>query len=205
VALTTWLVLPIATIGVTWADGGPTPARCLGYGEAKRVYRGAYLHWHRGTHGRRCWGVLERKGNEKQRLKNGPQLFAQGRDETQQLKNEPLLFVPNLEWVWDERQRTKNGPPLFVEPEPWVMLARFSQVPEDGNFNSQGEFKLPVFSTFAPGTEPDVWPALETETTGPWWWGPVVAGWLAALAAWAAWLTLRPVWRVLLRTGVRRP
>ena len=194
IALSIWLAFLTAPIPVTLADGGPPAGRCLGYGEAKQVYRGAYLHWHRGTHGRRCWGVLERKGNEKQRLKNGPQLFAQGRDETQQLKNEPLLFVPNLEWVWDERQRVKNEPPFFVPREPWAMLARF-----DASYEATGGV---IFSTFAAGGEPEVWPALETETAAPWW-GAAVAGLLAALAAWAAWLTLAPLWRALVRAGVR--
>jgi len=172
----------------------------MSYGEAKRLTRGAYLHWHRGTHGRRCWGALERKGNSAnvRTLHRIAPL-----DETQQPKNELPLFVPNLEWVWDERQRAKNGPLLFVEPEPWVMLARFSELPA-GNINSEGEFKLPVFSTFAPGTEPDVWPALEPETgTAARFWGAAVAGFLAALAAWAAWLTLAPLWKALVRAGVR--
>ena len=76
------------------------------------------------------------------------------------------------------------------------MLARF-----DGNLNSEEELKLPIFSTFAPGQEPDTWPEIETAAL---WLRAAVAGLVAALGIGAAWLTFRaPVWRALLRAGVR--
>ena len=144
-----WLISIVVLSGISAAisaDAGPLSAgACSSYREAKALHRGAYLHWRRGTHGRRCWGVKERKGN--------------------------VQIVQNVQIVRsDEKQQPKNEPPLFVEPwnlldHPswaWVRLARFDRVEgRDPPVEEVG------FSTFLPGQEPDVWPALEKETAAP--------------------------------------
>ena len=106
--------------------------------------------------------------------------------------------VQHPSWAWDEKLRPKNEPQLFVEP--WVMLARFEQA-EGREPPGDGVVDGVVFSTFPLGQEPDTWP--EIETAAPWW-RAAVAGLLAALAAWAAWLTLRPAWSALVQRGIRR-
>ena len=100
-------------------------------------------------------------------------------------------MITHPSWAWDERPKIDLG--RLKTAEPWVQLARF----EGANIPV---IDAPVFSTFA-GEAPDVWP--EIETAAPGWWRAAVAGLLAALGIWAAWLTLGPVWRTMTRVGVR--
>jgi hypothetical protein len=108
-------------------------------------------------------------------------------------------------WVW-----TRLAQLTAPAPEHW----------EPGNLNSDFELKLPDFSTFAPGAEPDTWPVLESETAAPGVgtaaFGAIsgaVAGLLTALGwlrrrrfnglAAAGFLRWRRVWRALFQLGVR--
>ena len=143
----------IAQTVATLADGRPDAARCMSYGEAKAVYRGAYLHWHRGTHQRRCWGVRDRRRTGRV----GPAIV--------QIEPDPILPNRTIEppaerwnlldhpaWAWVAAARLIDQP-RFTER--WL---EGLEPPDEGV----------VFSTFLLGQEPEVWPALETETAAPW-------------------------------------
>lgn len=180
-------LLLVQVIPATSADSLPASPRCMAYGEAKAVHRGAYLHWRRGTHGRRCWGVKERNHNGA-----GRAVFARSApaDEKQQPKNEPPFFVepwnlldhPGWAWIrparlwWDEKQQPENEPLRFVD--------RAGDV---------------IFTTFPLGQEPEIWPVLETEAAALRW---AAAGALLALVLWALALVTP---RALLAAGVRPP
>jgi hypothetical protein len=176
----------LASIPATLADGRPDSARCMGYGEAKAAHRGAYLHWHRGTHGRRCWGVRGRNGN-KAFVQIDPNVLASNR--TIEPAVQIVQTVQHPSWAWDERARLIDQPRLRNR-EPWVQLARF-----EASYEAAGAV---IFSTFH-GEAPDVWP--EMETAAPWL--RVAAGFLLVMVLWGAWVTLRPVWRALTVAGVR--
>ena len=80
----------------------------------------------------------------------------------------------------------------------WVAAARLIDQPRFSERWLEG-LEPPTewvgFSTFLPGQEPDVWPALETETAAPWGWA--AAGGLVALALLALFTP------ALVRAGVR--
>lgn len=168
------------------AEAAPRSEACLSYGEAKRVYRGAYLHWRTGTHGRRCWGVSDKRRTGRIRSEPRPEradhILAQAEPPPERWN---LLDHPS--WAWVAKARLiDQGRFKDDEPQPWTEM-----VP---------------FSTFAMGEEPDVWPALAKETAAPWW-RAAVAGLLGALAAWAVWLVVGgPISRYMRRivaVGVR--
>jgi len=154
----------------------------MSYGEAKRLHRGAYLRWVAGTHGRRCWGVRERKGNGANalgRVRSAP--LTPEPDPTPPA--EPWNLLDHPSWAWVKLARLR--PPPIDEPEPWVDLVPFEA----------------VFSTFAPGEEPEVWPQMETAAPG---WGAAVVALLVGMLVGAS-LMWRPRWlRPLLAAGVRQ-
>ena len=138
----------------------------MSYGEAKAVYRGAYLHWHRGTHQRRCWGLRERKSNGARA--QGRITFAPPVPEPDViLPPEPWNLLDHPAWAWVEMARFRPS-----QEEPW-------DEPVIGGLGV-------IFSTFQ-GEEPDVWPQLETETASPWW--GLAAGALAALLLAVGWFS----------------
>lgn len=181
--LSIWLAAPNAPAG---AADAPRGGACLSHSEAKRVYRGAYLHWRRGTHGRRCWA------DRRVRTPAREVGVAALPDETQRPKNGPLLFVNHPDWAWDvshgtaEQELDRRWPQFH--PQKLTSLDRTIE-----------------FSTFSPGEEPDVWPQIETaapmlSSAGR---GAAVGGLLAALAIWSAWLLGPGLFRALLGVGVR--
>ncbi len=132
------------------------------YGEAKQATRGAYLHWHRGANGRRCWGI-----RGKARTRAAGQFLARfvpperTVDETQQPENELPLFVSLMDhpsWAWAERARRAS----WFEVEP---IGPVIPLPDAADARAE-------YSTFAPGQEPDVWPEMETAAS---WVGAAVA------------------------------
>ena len=169
-ALLMWASLDIQA---TLADGRPAAARCMSHGEAKRVYRGAYLHWRRETHGRRCWGVLDRRRTGRVGLE--PRAEARDHilpDETQQPEKGPPLFANLLDhpsWAY-ERDHWVDG----ARRVPWLEVEPLGPVvPVSGTTGALAEY-----SSFAPGQEPDVWPQMEAAAPG---WGAAAVALLVGL------------------------
>ena len=181
VALTILLLPLTAATQATWADGRPSTGRCMSYGEAKRLHRGAYLRWIAGARGRRCWDVSGRRARTPVRGEGVRALSPEVRAE--QPPPEPWNLLDHPSWAWVKLARLR--PPPIDEPEPWVDLVPFEA----------------VFSTFAPGEEPEVWPQMETAAPG---WGAAVVALLVGMLVGAS-LMWRPRWlRPLLAAGVRQ-
>ena len=141
--------------GVAIADGGGNePGGCLSYREAKARWPGAYLTWRYDDKKWQCWSPR----GAQSRSKGGG--YTQNRPGlTGGVTPRPLPqaedIAPEFPQPADVRIEQPHGSPPWPHPGGlgWVWEAREPFEPKRIGDD------VPVFSTFHPGEEPDVWPS----------------------------------------------
>ena len=140
--------------------------RCLSRSEARALWPREHLYWYAGS-GQRCWSNSRRSAKSPFPSRPAPLAPAPPAPQAQpwyilpaELTLGPYYAPPEHVFAWD--RLTTAGMREHALPEP----------PEPPG--------TVIYSSFAPGREPDVWPALGVEV--PWYYG-TPGGILAALLA----------------------
>jgi len=118
------LLLSLLLVAQNEAHSASPPPSCLSHKEAKATYRGAYLYWHRGPSGARCWSDRRRQSSV---VKVAPNAVRT------ELAEGPLMIPPEIvptlpkpevdppmKWEWEPMARytTFEG----EEPDTWPKL-----------------------------------------------------------------------------------
>jgi len=140
--------------GLAMADGpGDESSPCYSYREARAKWPGAYLLWRRHDSKWQCWyprGLSRGLDRNRIGVRGGgtPRPLPQAED-----------VAPEFPQPADVRieQPPMNAPWPHPGGLGWVWEAREPFQPK-----RIGDDPIPVFSTFRPGEEPDVWPQMVT-------------------------------------------
>lgn len=158
-------VVAVALLLCVTAGGGATKAadKCMTRAEAKTMYRGAYLYWHR-QGGKRCWS--NRRGGRASMPHRPPrQRQAARTDVLQTVGATASARLPPMPPMAAPPEVAGLMPPWWLQPVAVLDAPRLAWVAQARAVDADFE-PGPTFTTFD-GPQPDVWPRLdEPASTG---------------------------------------